>query len=219
VPLPDWARRQAPVEARPPRPLSPSALGDDDVADPPPSPAMRAAAERGRLLHALFERLPPVAPSARAAAAERWLAGPGGVADPAERRSIVETVLAVLDDPNFAPLFGPGSLAKAPITAVIGVGVVVAGTIDRLLVGEDSIRLVDFKTGRRTPATLDAVPVYHLRQMAAYAAALAAIFPGRPIEAALLYTAGPMLFTLPQALLDRYKPGLAEPQQSLRADG
>jgi ATP-dependent helicase/nuclease subunit A len=209
VPLPDWARRQAPVEARPPRPLSPSALGDDDVADPPPSPAMRAAAERGRLLHALFERLPPVAPSARAAAAERWLAGPGGVADPAERRSIVETVLAVLGDPNFAPLFGPGSLAEAPITAVIGDGVVVAGTIDRLLVGEDSIRLVDFKTGRRTPATLDAVPVYHLRQMAAYAAALAAIFPGRPIEAALLYTAGPTLFTLPQALLDRYKPGLA----------
>src|SRR3546814_10690569 len=32
--LPDWARRVAPVEARPPRPLVPSTLGEDDVADP-----------------------------------------------------------------------------------------------------------------------------------------------------------------------------------------
>ena len=43
-----------------------------------PSPcvafAMRAAAERGRWLHALFERLPALAPSQRDAAANRWLA-------------------------------------------------------------------------------------------------------------------------------------------------
>ena len=34
--------RPAPVETRPPRPLAPSALGEDDVADPPPTPALRA---------------------------------------------------------------------------------------------------------------------------------------------------------------------------------
>ncbi|MGQ4827892.1 hypothetical protein, partial [Enterococcus faecalis] len=32
--LPDWVRRPVPEEARPPRPLAPSALGADDVADP-----------------------------------------------------------------------------------------------------------------------------------------------------------------------------------------
>ena len=41
---PDWLREPAPAEARPPRPLAPSALGDDDVANPPPNPAMRDAA-------------------------------------------------------------------------------------------------------------------------------------------------------------------------------
>uniref|UniRef100_UPI0035C9F3AD double-strand break repair helicase AddA n=1 Tax=uncultured Sphingomonas sp. TaxID=158754 RepID=UPI0035C9F3AD len=54
VSLPDWARSAAPQEARPPRPLAPSSLGEDAVGDAPPTPALRAAAERGRLIHALF---------------------------------------------------------------------------------------------------------------------------------------------------------------------
>ena len=214
-PLPDWVRQPAPLEARPPRPLAPSALGEDDVADPPPTPGMRAAAERGRLIHALFERLPAVPAERRREAADRWLAGPGGVAAAGERARLAADVLAVIDDPRLADLFGPDALAEAPIAAVVADGLVVSGTIDRLLVKDDVIRLVDFKTGRRAPAAIDEVPVYHLRQMAAYAAALAVIFPGRQIEATLLYTAAARLFELPPALLDKHKPGLAKVQQSL----
>jgi ATP-dependent helicase/nuclease subunit A len=44
--------------------------------------------------------------------------------------------------------------------------------------------------------------------------ALAMIFPGREIEAGLLYTAGPVLFVLPPILLDAHKPGFVAPQQS-----
>ncbi|AOH85434.1 DNA helicase UvrD [Sphingomonas panacis] len=214
APVPDWAHQPAPQEARPPRPLSPSSLGDDAVADPPPTPLMREAAERGRLIHALFERLPPIAPEARAAAADRWLAGAGGVGAADARAEISGTVLAILDDPRFAALFGPDALAEAPIAAVIGDGVVVSGTVDRLLVTPDAIIVVDFKTGRRAPASLEEVPPYHVRQMAAYVEALGVIFPGRSIEAALLYTGAPALFTLPPALLAAHKPGFVTKQQS-----
>jgi len=93
-------------------------------------------------------------------------------------------------------------------------GLVVAGTVDRLVVGPDRVRVVDFKTGRRAPATLADVPAYHLRQMAAYAAALAVIFPERTVEAALLYTAGPVLHPLPPELLAEHKPRLSAPEQS-----
>jgi len=218
-PVPSWARTPAPAEARPPRPLAPSSLGADDIADPPPSPALRAAAERGRLIHALFERLPPLPPDRRASAAENWLAGPGGVAAPQLRRELADTVLAVLADPRFAELFGPESLAEAPVAATVADGIVVSGTIDRLLVTDEAVRVIDFKTGRRAPASIDAVPVYHLRQMAAYVAALAVIFPGRRIEAALLYTATASLFELSPALLALHKPGFADMQQSLPAGG
>jgi ATP-dependent helicase/nuclease subunit A len=213
--LPDWARRPAPEEARPPRPLAPSSLGDDSVADPPPTPALRAAAERGRLLHALFERLPSVAPAERAMAAERWLAGAGGVSDPALRTELVSAALAVTEDAGFAALFGPESLGEAPIAAVVGDGLVVSGTVDRLVVTPSHVRVVDFKTGRRAPASLAEIPPYHLRQMAAYVAALAVIFPGRTIEAGLLYAAGPVLHLLPPDLLAAHKPGFVATEQSL----
>ena len=212
--LPDWARQPAPQEARPARPLAPSALGDDLIADPPPTPAMRTAAERGRLLHALFERLPVVAPADRAAAADRWLAGAGGVDDPAVRSEIADAALAVLNDPRFAEVFGPHALAEAPIAATIG-GLVVSGTVDRLVVTPDRVRVIDFKTGRRPPPTIAEVPPQHLRQMAAYAAALRTIFPAHRVEAALLYTAGPTLFALPDDLLATHKPMLPADEQSL----
>jgi ATP-dependent helicase/nuclease subunit A len=208
---PDWLFRPAPVEARPPRPLAPSALGDDDVADPPPSPAMRAAAQRGRLLHQLFERLPDVPPEARAGRADSWLRRSAGVEDEALRRALVEDACRLISDPAHAPLFGPGALAEAPVAAVVGEGVVVSGSVDRLLVGPDRILVADFKTGRRAPGSLDEIPVPHLRQMAAYVEALKVIFPGRAIEAKLLYTAAPVLFDLPPALLDRHRPAL-EPE-------
>ncbi|AXJ96173.1 MULTISPECIES: double-strand break repair helicase AddA [unclassified Sphingomonas] len=212
--VPDWARRPAPQESRPSRPLAPSALGEDEVSDPPPGPAMRAAAERGRLYHALFERLPAVAPPDRVRAADQWLASAGGLDDPRARADIVDCVLSILDDARFIDLFGPAALAEAPIAATLDDGTVVSGTVDRLLVTADAVRVVDFKTGRRPPASADDIPPYHLAQIGAYAAALAVVFPGRRVEAGLLYTAGPRLFDLTPAILAAHKPGLRRPQQS-----
>jgi ATP-dependent helicase/nuclease subunit A len=214
APAPEWLRTPAPAEARPPRPLAPSALGEDEVSDPPPTATMRAAAERGRLLHQLFERLPDLPRVDRADAAERWLAGAAGVEDAALRQRVTRDAMAILDDPAFADLFGPDALAEAPIAAVVGTQVV-AGTVDRLCIGATTVRVVDFKTGRRVPSAIEDIPVYHLKQMAAYAAALRVIFPDHLVEAALLYTAGPKLFVLPADLLDAHKPGLGTGEQSL----
>ena len=174
---------------------------------PPPSPAMRQAAERGQLLHSLFERLPDVAPEGRRAAALHWLERQGGVADEGARIALTDQALGLIEDPKLAVLFGPDALAEAPIAAVVGEDVV-HGVIDRLVIGPDSVRLVDFKTGQ-VPDNADAIPVPHLRQMAAYSAALETVFPGRRIEAALLYSAGPRLFALDEARLASHKPGFA----------
>ena len=200
----------APEEARPPRPLAPSSIGADEAADPPPSPAMRDAAERGQLLHALLERLPVVAEEDRREAADRWLAGAGGLADAGQRAELVELVCSIIGDARFADVFAPDALAEVPLAAVVD-GQVIAGKVDRLHVSEARVRVVDFKTNRRAPDTLSAAPESHLKQIAAYAAALAQVFPGRAIEAALLYTAGPVLLPVDQETLERFKPGFAEP--------
>ncbi|HEV2866212.1 MAG TPA: double-strand break repair helicase AddA, partial [Allosphingosinicella sp.] len=144
--LPAWARRPAPAEERPPRPLAPSSVAEDDVPNPPPGPQQRQAAVRGRLLHQLFERLPGLPADRRAELAHQWLERSAGIADPAAREALVADACRVIDDPRFAELFGPAALAEAPIAAVIHDGIVVSGTLDRLLVGAERILVADFKT-------------------------------------------------------------------------
>jgi len=204
--LPDWLRRAAPAEERPPRPLAPSSIGEDDVPNPPPGADQRAAALRGRLLHQLFERLPGVEAERRRELGDRWLERSARIADAALRAELLAGACAIIEDERFESLFGPNALAEAPLAAVVGDGIVVSGTVDRLFVGEDRILVADFKTGRRAPASAEAIPAAHLRQMAAYRAALQVIFPDRPVEAALLYTAVPVLHRLPEALLAAHLP-------------
>ena len=74
---------------------------------------------RGRLVHACCRPCPSWRPE-RAAARRRYLlARPAhGLSREAHGRDAGET-LAVLDDPDFAPLFGPGSRAEVPLRAVV----------------------------------------------------------------------------------------------------
>ena len=167
---------------------------------------MRDAAERGILLHSLFQRLPNIEPERRTDVADRWLEKQKQIADPARRAEIIKTVLAVMDNPIWSALFAPKSLAEAPIAAVVGEHVI-SGTVDRLLITDDHIYVVDFKTGRRVPDNADQAPVAYLRQMAAYVAALEKIFPDRPIKVGLLYSHGPQMLELAPDLIERHKPG------------
>lgn len=206
--IPPWARAAPAPESRPPRPLAPSSLEDEAVlAVPaePPAAQDRRAAERGTLIHALFERLPDAEAAGREEAGRRYLARHGAALDVEERERMLAAVLAIITDPDHAALFGPGSLAEVPFSAVVA-GRVIAGTVDRLLVTDTKVVVIDYKSGRFVPATAEAVQPAYLRQMAAYAAALGEIFPGRSIEAQLLYSHGPRAIIVPPALLARYAP-------------
>ena len=205
-PVPTLLRRAPPAEPLPPRPLAPSSLGEEAAPDPPlPPGAAMDAARRGTLMHRLLERLPEIAADTREDSARRWLARNAGDFAESDRDAMLAATLSIVGDPQWAALFGPGSMAEVPFSAVVG-GQVVAGTVDRLLIAADRIRIVDFKTARRPPAGLTEVPIATLRQMAAYAAALATIYPGRTVEAAILYTATPQLIALPLDILERHKP-------------
>jgi ATP-dependent helicase/nuclease subunit A len=213
--LPRWAITPIGPEPRPPRPLAPSSAGEDAGAAPPlPADALRDAARRGSLIHALLERLPDVPAESRLAAAGRWLARQAGDWDEAARAELLAAALGVLDHPEFAAIFSGKALAEVPLAATVD-GVVVAGTADRLLIEDTRITVVDFKTTRRPPASAEAIPLATLRQMAAYVAALEAIYPGREVRAGVLYTHAPALFDLAPDLLAQHKQALQTAQQSL----
>ncbi|CAA9490339.1 MAG: FIG061771: ATP-dependent nuclease subunit A [uncultured Sphingomonas sp.] len=193
--IPDWVRKPAPKESRPPRPLAPSTGAADTDTSSPPSDAMRAAARRGTIIHQLLERLVAVESGDRPQAAATWLEQSAGVTDAHEREDLVALVCGILSDARFSAVFGPGSLGEAPLAATLEDGRVIAGTVDRLLVEQDRVVVIDFKTGR-VPASEAEIPPSHRQQMQAYADALRVIFRGRHVTAALLYTSGPSLFPL-----------------------
>jgi ATP-dependent helicase/nuclease subunit A len=219
IELPDWALTPIGPEPRPPRPLAPSAAGSEQGADPPlPPEALRIAARRGVLVHRLLERLPDVAPAEREAAARAWLDRQAADLSPVDRAEMLASALAVLGEPGFAEVFSPGALAEVPLAATVD-GQVIAGTADRLLVEPGKVTVVDFKTARRPPGSLEEVPESTLRQMAAYAAALSEIYPGREICAALLYTQTPRLIAVPAAMLAERKSLLSTKSESFALPG
>ena len=213
LPLPDWARLPPPPEPHPPRPLAPSRPDDDEppVRSPvgdAPDDALRF--RRGTIVHRLLQALPELPAAERAGAAARYLARPALDLSPPQQVQLADEVLAVMADPDFAGLFGPDSLAEVPLTGLViapdGTPQVVSGQLDRLVVGEDAVTVVDYKTNRPPPETATAVPDIYLRQMAAYRSLLRAIYPGRAVRCCLLWTDGPRLMPLHDADLDRFIP-------------
>ena len=208
--LPGWAHRDAPEEPTPSRPLSPSRLPPEGLAEPAVlSPLAGDNANRfrrGSLIHRLLETLPEIDPDERRSATQRFLALPAHALDDAQRNEIESAVFRVFDDPRVAHVFAKGSRAEVPVAGMIDVGgrpLLVAGQIDRLCVTGESVTVIDYKTNRPPPATLDAVAPAYVAQMAAYHALLAAIYPGRAIRCALLWTDEPMLMELPAEMLEK----------------
>jgi ATP-dependent helicase/nuclease subunit A len=205
-PVPEWVQRPPPAEPRPPRPLAPSRLGDEQaLAVPVPPGDSSHAARRGIVMHALFERLPAVAVDRRRAAL-RWLTGQAREFSDDEHMAMVDAVLAVIDNPEFAWLFNAESIGEVPFSALVD-GQVITGTADRLFVGTEHVAVVDFKTGGHVPSGIADVPSAYVKQMAAYAAALSVIFPEKAVSAFLLYTAGPRMITVPSDWLIAHRPG------------
>ena len=111
--------------------------------------------------------------------------------------------------PDLRPLFRPGSRAEVPLTGVVA-NAVIGGLVDRLVVLPDQVVVADFKTNRRPPARTEDTPVMYLRQMASYRAVLRAIFPGRPVRCALIWTRAARVAILPDEMLDPHEPGHAK---------
>lgn len=213
-PVPGWLAQTIGAEPKPPKPLAPSNAGEEQSVNPPLAPdAGVSAARRGTLIHSLLERLPDVEPHQRESAARAWLERRAADCDTDEREEMLASALNVIDDPEFTEIFGPGALAEVPLTATIG-GVVVAGIADRLLVTSEAVTVIDFKTTRRPPTDLSQVPDSTLRQMAAYVAALEAIYPDRDVRAAILYTNTPQLITIPASTNAVHKDHLGDKQES-----
>lgn len=218
--LPDAFRHPPAPEPYPPQPLVPSrsdelASANEVTGATVLSPVADSRIfRRGNLIHRLLQWLPDTEPETRRQTGLAYLARYAEDWQDAERQSLLAEVLAVLDDPAMAPVFASGSLAEVPLSGLIRMEQdapprLLSGQVDRLCVTGQGVWIVDYKTQRVPPARMEDVPAAYLRQMAVYRAALAQIYPDRPVHCALLWTATPHLMPLPGDVLDSLRlPGL-----------
>jgi ATP-dependent helicase/nuclease subunit A len=206
APAPDWLRQSAPALPDPPRPLTPSQPSEPEPAALSPLGEDEGwRYQRGRVVHHLLEMLPQLAPKQRRAAALEYLARPSTDVAAEQRQALADEVIAVIDRPDFAAIFGPDSRAEVPVVATLrgsdGRAQVLSGQIDRLVVLPSEVWVVDFKSNRPAPMLAMHVSQQYLRQLAAYRRALATLYGEREIRCFLLWTDGPRLMEIDKAML------------------
>ena len=172
--------------------LSPSDLGGAKALAGEAGMDEDAAKAYGSVVHMLLEHLAPLDPALRRTAAAQLLVDQ----DSTTAQDALAEATAVLETPALAHIFAPNALAEVAVTADLGQNRLY-GIIDRLIVAQDYVLAVDFKTNRTVPASAAACPDGLLRQMGAYAHGLRAIYPDHRIETAILWTHTGALMTLP----------------------
>jgi ATP-dependent helicase/nuclease subunit A len=195
-PLPAWATTPAAIPPRPAQPLTPSNLGGAK-AIPGDGLDEETAMARGSALHLLLEHLPST-PAADHAALATTL-----IPDATLRADVLPEALATLA--AHPALFSTPALTEVEITAPLN-GQPLRGTIDRLIVTPDRVLAIDYKTNRVIPTRPEDTPEGILRQMAAYAHALAQLYPDRRIETAILWTRQAQLMPLPPDIVSAALP-------------
>ena len=199
IPLPHWCERAASPESKAPGRSSVTGVSRGDNAM---TPEQKRSRERGIVIHRLLQVLPDTSPSERTALAQRVVARAG------HREDLADAVLALLDHPAIAGLLASEGMSEVALSANLPqLGLTVSGRIDRLIIADDGILIVDYKTDRAPPERVEFTPPDYLRQMALYRAVMLEAYPGRPVRTALVWTSGPYVMEIPIGLLDRALPG------------
>jgi ATP-dependent helicase/nuclease subunit A len=203
--LPKWALMPAPPVPLPAKPLVPSRPTEEDPPSISPVKDNNKRFQRGLLVHRLLQNLPNIPSKDREAVGKDFLRRPSLNLASNECEEILRETLAVINHPKHFALFGPGSLAEVPITGVLGLNessTVISGQIDRLLIYNDTVTIIDYKTNRPPPENEKDVDKVYLKQMATYRDLVKSIYPDYSVQTLLLWTVGPKIMLLSNQILD-----------------
>ncbi len=204
APLPTWVSQPLPEEPAPSQPLAPSRPDDNE-------PAMKGPLveddgwrfRRGIIVHQILEILPQLPPAKWEKSVAHYLSRPRLAMPTDAQAALAVEILSVLRHPEFAAIFGTGSRAEVPVVGQAG-NKILSGQMDRVLVTDKEVLIIDYKTNRPPPKKPEDVPAIYLKQMAAYSSVIQNIYPKHAIKCALLWTDGPALMPLSEKLLDPY---------------
>jgi ATP-dependent helicase/nuclease subunit A len=207
--LPSWLRTALPAQATSSGLLRPSQASGDAAHRVTSSEAIAQrtrALQQGTLVHRLLQSLPELPAERQRDAALAHLARNAAGWSEAEREALAEKVIGLIVDSRFAAVFGEGSRAEVAIVGRLTLPgrpqALVSGQIDRLVVAQNEVLIVDFKTNHAPPKAPAGAPQAYVRQLALYRAVLSKLYPQHAVRAALLWTETADLMEISASALD-----------------
>ena len=144
---------------------------------------------------------------------------------------LVARAAAIVCAPALQHIFAPGSRAEVPFIGSIpdsvsdSAGKPEAGAarrvrirVDRLVVTDDKVLIVDFKSDARPAGVAAAIPQGYMRQLAVYRSIVQAAYPQHEVACAIVWTANGQLAPLDAALLDAVDLGAALEEGAIEQD-
>ena len=185
TPLPGWIDQPIgqPSAIRPPTPLKPLKR------DP-------ALVERGILIHHILQQLPEQERKNWDSFIAQKIDRAGATPELADEMS------RLIAQPGFAELMSPDGASEVSLMVDVADGPPEHRRIDRLVPVGAGFLVVDYKTDRDVPASVETCNSDYLQQMAGYRAALRKIYPGQPLRLALLWTAAPVFMEIADTVMD-----------------
>lgn len=157
----------------PEAPLTVSLLGNNEAFDP---------YKNGNYIHKLLEILPTLPK-------DQWVTYASQQAqchDLSPFQDLFESVTSLLDNPDFADVFGPNSYAEVSVSGEVN-GQKFNGQIDRLIMTDTTLTIIDFKSNQAVPQSKSDVPESYIAQLGIYKDLLQQIYPHHTIECALIW--------------------------------
>lgn len=204
--VPGWFDSLPKPEVEKMRVAQPSMLlgEDEEIFISPNLGANRNRFLRGKLIHELLEGFGRIGAGQREKWAKEKLRNIRELSSDA-KEEIIAHAIEIVANPEFSAYFAEDSRAEVSIVGtskLLPQDMVISGTIDRLIIREKEILILDFKTNRAPPLMNEAIPKIYINQMAAYYALLSENYADRKIKCGLLWTDTPVLMELTQEQID-----------------
>ena len=189
--IPQWLFTSPQQEMPLAKPYTPSKPDEVDEEDALFSPLMQEDGNgryrRGSVIHKLLQFLPGTQTKDKMPVIREFLRQNAPDFTSQQTDKIAREVDALISNPQFAPIFGESSKAEVPIMGEVD-GKIISGQIDRLVVLEKEIWIVDFKTNRPAAHSPADVQTVYVKQMAAYKSLLERVYPQKTVKTFILWT-------------------------------
>lgn len=177
--IPSCLLKQAQQETPLSKPLMPSRLVENDTPELSISGQnLIQAQKKGIFIHKLLQYLPDIEPEKRKETAMRLKP---------DTIEIPDSLFEIFEKDTFKILFGKNSQAEIPIVGIVQ-NKVFSGQIDRLIVLENEVWIVDYKTNHFVPSSEEKVSHTYKIQLFAYKELIKNIFPDKLVRTFLLWT-------------------------------